>query len=200
MLIEMTIKGLMIDQVTSTPIIVLRDKDGHQGARNLGRRLRGQRHRRADREHVASPRPMTHDLLRNVIEDLQGRVERVVVSDVKDGTFFAIIHLIVRGDAVAIDARPSDAIALALRAKAPIFAEEHVIDQAKQAEPAAPKARPNASRSGWRASIRTTWASTRCRRVDASGGQARPPERARIRALARSPWRLQRRSYNPRRL
>jgi bifunctional DNase/RNase len=136
MLIEMAIKGLMIDQVTSTPIIVLRDKDatrvleiwvGVFEANAIAVQI----------ENTSSPRPMTHDLLRNVIEDLQGRVERVVISDVRDGTYYAVIHLSVRGDAVAIDARPSDAIALALRAKAPIFAEEHVIEHAKQAEPAA---------------------------------------------------------------
>jgi len=134
MLIEMAIKGLMIDQVTSTPIIVLRDKEGGRileiwvgvfEANAIAVQI----------ENTASPRPMTHDLLKNVIEDLQGRVERVVVSDVKDGTYYAIIHLSVRGDAVAIDARPSDAIALALRTKAPIFDEEHVIELAKPSEP-----------------------------------------------------------------
>ena len=134
MLIEMAIKGLMIDQVTSTPIIVLRDKEGGRileiwvgvfEANAIAVQI----------ENTASPRPMTHDLLKNVIEDLQGRVERVVVSDVKDGTYYAIIHLSVRGDAVAIDARPSDAIALALRTKAPVFAEEHVIEHAKPSEP-----------------------------------------------------------------
>src|SRR5690349_14821822 len=120
MLIEMAIKGLMIDQVTSTPIIVLRDKDASRvleiwvgvfEANAIAVQI----------ENTTSPRPMTHDLLKNVIEDLQGRVERVVISDVREGTYYAIIHLSVRGDAVAIDARPSDAIALALRAKAPIF-------------------------------------------------------------------------------
>ena len=134
MQIEMTIKGLMVDPITNMPIIILRDKDGQRvlpiwvgvfEANAIAVQI----------ENTASPRPMTHDLLKNVIEDLQGRVERVVVSDVKDGTYYAIIHLSVRGDAVAIDARPSDAIALALRAKAPIFAEEHVIEQAKPGEP-----------------------------------------------------------------
>jgi bifunctional DNase/RNase len=66
-----------------------------------------------------------------VISDLRGRIERIVVSDLKENTFFALIHLNVNGDAMVIDARPSDAIALALRARAPIFVEEKVIDQAK---------------------------------------------------------------------
>jgi bifunctional DNase/RNase len=74
---------------------------------------------------------MTHDLLRNIITDLDGQVDRVVVSDLKDNTFFAIIHLTVKGEAVVVDARPSDAIALALRTRAPILVEETVIDNAK---------------------------------------------------------------------
>ncbi len=136
MLIEMAIKGLMIDQVTSTPIIVLRDKDatrvleiwvGVFEANAIAVQI----------ENTASPRPMTHDLLRNVIEDLQGRVERVVISDVQGRHLLRDHPPQCPRRRVAIDARPSDAIALALRAKAPIFAEEHVIDHAKQAEPAA---------------------------------------------------------------
>ena len=74
---------------------------------------------------------MTHDLLRNVIEDLDGHVQRVVVTELKENTFFALIHLDVRGEVVKVDARPSDAIALALRTQAPIFVEDSVIDGAK---------------------------------------------------------------------
>ena len=77
---------------------------------------------------------MTHDLLRNIITDLEGRVERVVVSDLKDNTYFAIIHLTVRGEPVAVDARPSDAIALALRTRSPILVEEAVIENARTAD------------------------------------------------------------------
>jgi hypothetical protein len=82
-------------------------------------------------ENIATPRPMTHDLLRNVISDLDGTVDQVVVSDLKDNTFFAIIYLTVKGERVVIDSRPSDAIALALRTRAPILVEEAVIDNAK---------------------------------------------------------------------
>jgi len=82
-------------------------------------------------ENITSPRPMTHDLLRNIITDLDGHVDRVVVSDLKENTFFAIIHLTVKGERVVVDARPSDAIALALRTRAPILVEETVIDNAK---------------------------------------------------------------------
>ena len=123
MLIEMTIKGLMVDPITNMPIVILKDKDGERvlpiwvgifEANAIALQI----------ENVATPRPMTHDLLRNIITDLDGQVDRVVVSDLKDNTFYAIIHLTVRGERVAIDARPSDAIALALRTRAPILVEE----------------------------------------------------------------------------
>ena len=130
MLIEMTIKGLMVDPVTNVPIVILKDKDGDRvlpiwvgvfEANAIALQI----------ENIATPRPMTHDLLRNVITDLDGRVDRVVISDLKENTFYAIVHLTVRGERVAIDARPSDAIALALRAHSPILVEESVIDSAK---------------------------------------------------------------------
>ena len=130
MLIEMTIKGLMVDPITNTPIVILKDKEGDRvlpiwvgvfEANAIALQI----------ENVSTPRPMTHDLLRNIITDLDGRVDRVVVSDLKDNTFFALIHLTVKGEGIAIDARPSDAIALALRTRAPILVEESVIDNAK---------------------------------------------------------------------
>jgi len=130
MLIEMSIKGLMVDPMAGTPIVILKDKQGERvlpiwvgvpEANAIALQI----------ENVSTPRPMTHDLLRNIITDLEGRVDRVVVSDLKDNTYFAVIHLTVRGEPVAVDARPSDAIALALRARAPIFVEEKVIDHAK---------------------------------------------------------------------
>src|SRR5512138_651462 len=133
MLIEMTIKGLMVDPVTNMPIVILKDKEGDRvlpiwvgifEANAIALQI----------ENVATPRPMTHDLLRNIITDLDGQVDRVVVCDLKDNTFYAIIHLTVRGERVAIDARPSDAIALALRTRSPILVEESVIDNAKSVE------------------------------------------------------------------
>ena len=130
MLIEMTIKGLMVDPITNMPIVILKDKDGERvlpiwvgifEANAIALQI----------ENIATPRPMTHDLLRNIITNLDGQVDRVVVSDLKDNTFFAIIHLTVKGEAVVVDARPSDAIALALRTRAPILVDETVIDHAK---------------------------------------------------------------------
>ena len=133
MLIEMDIKGLMVDPVTNLPIIILKDKDGDRvlsiwvgvfEANAIAHQI----------ENVAPQRPMTHDLLRNLIADLGGQVDRVVVSDLKDATFFATIHLTVKGEPVVVDARPSDAIALALRAKAPILVDSAVIDAAKASD------------------------------------------------------------------
>jgi len=82
-------------------------------------------------ENITTPRPMTHDLLRNVIHDLRASVQKIVVCDLQENTFYALIYLSLNGETVAIDARPSDAIALALRTRAPIFVEERVIDHAK---------------------------------------------------------------------
>lgn len=130
MQIEMTIKGLMVDPITNMPIIILRDKDGQQvlpiwvgifEANAIALQM----------ENISTPRPMTHDLLRNVIEDLTGTVTKVVISDLKENTFYALIYVETPAGVVAIDARPSDAIALALRTQAPILVEEAVIDNAK---------------------------------------------------------------------
>jgi uncharacterized protein len=130
MQIEMTIKGLMVDPITNMPIIILRDKDGQRvlpiwvgvfEANAIALQM----------ENVTTPRPMTHDLLKNVICDLKADIQKIVVSDLRDNTFYALIYLVVNGEPVAIDARPSDAIALALRAQAPIYVEDRVIDHAK---------------------------------------------------------------------
>ena len=128
--IEMSIKGLMVDPITNTPIVLLHDSEGQRvlpiwvgplEANAIVLQI----------ENISSPRPMTHDLLRNVIQDLNGDVQKIVVSDLKGNTFYAVLHVVVAGEMVMIDARPSDAIALALRVRAPIFAEDAVIDNAK---------------------------------------------------------------------
>jgi bifunctional DNase/RNase len=130
MQIEMTIKGLMVDPITNMPIVILRDKEGEKvlpiwvgifEANAIALQI----------ENIATPRPMTHDLLRNVFSDLQATVQKVVVCDLQENTFYALIYLTLPGGTVAVDARPSDAIALALRTRAPIFVEDTVIDHAK---------------------------------------------------------------------
>ncbi len=130
MLIEMSIKGLMVDPITNTPIVILRDKEGQKvlpiwvgifEANAIALQI----------ENIETPRPMTHDLLRNVIHDLKAQVQKIVVCDLQENTFYALIYLTLNGGTMAIDARPSDAIALALRTRAPIFVEDTVIDHAK---------------------------------------------------------------------
>src|SRR5437588_2338555 len=105
----MTIKGLMVDPVTNVPIILLRDADGQRvlpiwvgifEANAIALQI----------ENIATPRSMTHDLLRNVIQDLKATVQKIVVCDLQENTFYALIYLEVGGDIMAIDARPSDAI------------------------------------------------------------------------------------------
>lgn len=130
MQIEMSIKGLMVDPITNTPIVLLQDGEGGRvlpiwvgifEANAIALQI----------ENISPPRPMTHDLLRNVLAHLSAELTRVVVNDLKDNTFYAQLHLLVDGAPVVIDARPSDAIALALRTRAPIFAEDDVIANAK---------------------------------------------------------------------
>ena len=131
--IEMTIKGLMIDPITNMPIIILRDSDGQRmlpiwvgvfEANAIALQL----------ESVQTPRPMTHDLMKNLLEELGGSIERVVVCDLRENTFYATIYLRSSQRTISIDARPSDAIALALRTQSPILVEESVIEGARSAE------------------------------------------------------------------
>src|ERR1700756_2614879 len=134
MQIEMTIKGLMVAPITNTPIVILRDKDGQRvlpiwvgifEANAIALQL----------ENVATPRPMTHDLLKDMIGQLEGRVTRIVINDLRDSTFFAQIRVLTGGKTLEVDARPSDAIALALRTEAPIFVAQTVLDQAQTISP-----------------------------------------------------------------
>ena len=157
MQIEMTIKGLMVDPITNTPIIILRDKDGDKvlpiwvglpEANAIALQI----------ENISTPRPMTHDLLRNVIQDLKASVHKVVVCDLQENTFYALIYLSLGGETVAVDARPSDAIALALRSRAPIFVEDTRHRARQDGRLLARRRRmPIACRSGSRAWIRTIW-------------------------------------------
>ncbi len=133
-LVPMSIKGLMLDPVSNSPIVVLKDDAekfflpiwvGIFEANAIALQL----------ENVSTPRPMTHDLLRNMILELDGRVTRVVINDLRDSTFFAQIRVITGDRTLELDARPSDAIALALRADAPIYVAQSVLDQAQTISP-----------------------------------------------------------------
>jgi bifunctional DNase/RNase len=133
MLIEMSIRGLMIDPVTNMPIVILRDADNQRAlpiwvgpveANAIALQI----------ENVLPPRPLTHDLLRNLLTALDAELRRVVISDLSASTFYAYLELNRRGETIYLDARPSDAIALSIRTKAPVFVDTRVLDQAKSAD------------------------------------------------------------------
>jgi len=134
--IEVKIRALMMDPNSGTPIIILKDVQsdtmlpiwvGAYEANAIALEI----------EKIAPPRPMTHDLLRNLIVELGVRVERVVVTSLRDNTFFAVIEMRNSdGDRMMLDSRPSDAIALALRADCPIFVDMEVIKASRNTLPA----------------------------------------------------------------
>ena len=134
MQIEMTIKGLMIDPITNMPIIILRDTRG-EAVMPIWVGIFEANAIALELEKVITPRPMTHDLLRDVIKSLGASIERIAVTDLKDNTFYALIHMTHNGRKFNVDARPSDAIALALRTEAPIFVAQSVLDQAQTISP-----------------------------------------------------------------
>ncbi len=130
MLIEMSIKGLMVDPVTNMPIVILRDEDnqrvlpiwvGPVEANAIALQI----------ENVSPPRPMTHDLMRNLLGEFGASLRRVVISGLRESTFFAYLEIDHAGQTLLVDARPSDALALSLRLKAPVFVNPQVLDQAK---------------------------------------------------------------------
>lgn len=134
--LRVEIKGLMLDPSSNVPIVILRDIQsqlflpiwiGVFEANAIALRIEG----------VEPPRPMTHDLLRSVVEQLGATVEKIVISDLKESTFFAVIHVRSEQGFWPIDARPSDAIALALRTDAPIYVLRSVLDKAQAVDLAA---------------------------------------------------------------
>lgn len=127
--IPVVVYGVVLDPTSNSPIIILKDEFTNRilpiwvgifEANAIAMKLEG----------VSTPRPMTHDLLKNVIEKMGAKVERIVVDDLKDGTFYGKIYIKKGEDTLKIDSRPSDAIALAVRVGAPIFVEEKVFKEA----------------------------------------------------------------------
>lgn len=127
--IEMRIKGLVVDPISKMPIVVLEDIRSERmlpiwigifEANAIALKI----------EDIATPRPMTHDLLKNLLDELDIKVEKIVVNDVRDNTFYALIYCKHKNQTITIDSRPSDAIALVLRTGAPIFVEESVVEKA----------------------------------------------------------------------
>ena len=133
-MVKMEIKGLLMDPVSNMPVVVLRDSSngvflpiwvGIFEANAIALQM----------EKIATPRPMTHDLLKNLLTELDAKVERIVINDLRDNTFFARIHLLRGETRWDVDSRPSDAIALALRVDAEIFVEEEVLEKSKTLRP-----------------------------------------------------------------
>ncbi len=128
--VEMKIRGLMMDPVTQMPIVVLKDVQGSAvlpiwvGAYEANAIA-------LEIEKVQTPRPMTHDLLKNVFLGLDVRVQKIVVNDLRDDTFYALIWVERSGEIMSIDSRPSDALALALRMDCPIYVDEIVLKNSK---------------------------------------------------------------------
>ena len=129
----MKIKGLVVDPISKMPIVVLEDVRSERilpiwigvfEANAIALTI----------ENVPTPRPMTHDLLRNFLEKLDIAIEKIVVNDVRNNTFYALIHCRRDDDRIVIDSRPSDAIALAARTGSPIFASEDVLEEAGYVE------------------------------------------------------------------
>ena len=148
-MVEMKVEGLTLDPLTNMPIIILKDllSDkalpiwvGYFEANAIALEI----------EKINTPRPMTHDLLRSMISSLHAKVKHIVINDLKDNTFFAVISVIQNGSDMTIDSRPSDAIALALRTKSPIFVEDKVIEAAKKLDLPDPGKIQNDEKQQWK--------------------------------------------------
>ena len=147
----MTVGGLTLDPVTKTPIVILKDSDnklnlpiwiGLLEATAMATELEG----------IKMARPMTHDLLRNLLEELGGTVECIEVTELRENTYYALIYLDVGGRRVRVDSRPSDAISLALRTKSPIYVAKKVLESSsvlQQNEEGQEQDLSNVSRDKW---------------------------------------------------
>ena len=128
--LEVKIRGLMMDPVTNMPVVVLKETSG-SGVLPIWVGVYEANAIALEIEKVTTPRPMTHDLLKNLLVGLETAVRKVVVTELRDETFFAVIWLERDGQIISIDSRPSDALALALRMDCPIFVEEEVLKTSK---------------------------------------------------------------------
>jgi bifunctional DNase/RNase len=127
---EFKIRGLMMDPINNSPIVILQEIKGEAllpiwvgifEANAIALQI----------EKIDTPRPMTHDLIKNLLRQLEAEVAKVVITELKENTFYALIHLKVHGQMMAVDCRPSDAIALALRTDSPIFIADDVINRSR---------------------------------------------------------------------
>lgn len=128
--VEMKIRGLMMDPITNMPIVILKEACG-SGILPIWVGVYEANAIALEIEKVVTPRPMTHDLLKNMLVGLDTCVRKVVVTNIKDDTFYAVIWLERDGTLLSVDSRPSDALALALRIDCPIFVEDEVLKTSK---------------------------------------------------------------------
>ena len=128
-MIEMTLAGVRVELPSNQPIVLLKEREGERflpiwigaaEAAAISLALQG----------IITPRPMTHDLLKNILEEMTVQVDRIVITELREGTFYAVINMHRNGTAFEVSSRPSDAIALAVRVNAPIFADEDVLSEA----------------------------------------------------------------------
>ena len=137
--VEMKIRGLMMDPVTNMPIVILKDAEG-KSVLPIWVGVYEANAIALEIEKVATPRPMTHDLIRNILRGMTSGVRKVVVSELKDDTFFALIWIEHNGEMISIDARPSDALAVALRLDCPIYVDDDVLKSSKVSNAVSDKA------------------------------------------------------------
>jgi bifunctional DNase/RNase len=128
-MLEMKVRGLTLDPLTNMALVILRDLEGNK-ALPIWVGIPEANAIALELEQVPTPRPLTHDLVKNILDGVNATVTRIVVNDLKESTFYATIFLSLRGEEIRIDSRPSDAIAVALRVKAPIFVTLDVIERA----------------------------------------------------------------------
>ena len=136
--VEMKIRGLMMDPVTNMPIVILKDA-GSSDVLPIWVGIYEANAIALEIEKVSTPRPMTHDLIKTLLTGLDAGIRKVVVSELKEDTFYAVIWVEKNGSLISIDSRPSDALALALRLDCPIFVDDSVLKSSKKANAVASK-------------------------------------------------------------
>jgi bifunctional DNase/RNase len=146
--VEVRIRGLMMDPATNMPIVVLKDP-ASDAVMPIWVGIFEANAIAIELEKLSAPRPMTHDLTRNLVHHLNGRLERVVITEIREDTFFAALWLRQGEEAVMVDARPSDAIALALRFDCPIYVAEKVLQSARISASATAEGQNSEQLRGW---------------------------------------------------
>jgi hypothetical protein len=146
--VEVRIRGLMMDPATNSPIVVLKDP-ASDAVMPIWVGIFEANAIAIELEKMSAPRPMTHDLTRNLVHHLNARLERVVITEIREDTFFAVLWLRQGEESVMVDARPSDAIALALRFDCPIYVAEQVLQSARISTSATTEGQSSEQLRGW---------------------------------------------------